>query len=161
MIKYCKFQRELIKSADIPNQGYKFRLDSLFHMILCETARGHSVSFANLFKYAERLFLVRPSYMHRYGIIADHNGELRSDIAAARKECRIVSTADLSAAVEAQSQLLEQALQLEVRQLENQLTLMKLYLALLGERCLRISTRSLAGRRDPSGPGAVTGRRSC
>ena len=61
---------------------------------------------------------------------------MRSDIAAARKERCIISTADLSAAVEAQSQLLEQALQLEVRQLENQLTSMKRHLALLGKRTI-------------------------
>ena len=136
MIKYCKFQRELIKSADIPNQGYKFRLDSLFHMILCETARGHSVSFANMFKHAERLFLVRPSYMHRYGIIADHNGVLRSDIAVAREKHLVISEAELSAAVEAQSLHLEQALQHDIRQLTNQLTSMKQHLALLGKRTI-------------------------
>ena len=122
-------------------------------MNLRKTACGCAVLFVNIFKYAERLFLVHPSFMHWYRIIADHNGELRSDIAAARKERRIISTADLSAAVEAQSQHLEQALQLEVRQLENQLTLMKLHLALLGERCLRISTRSLPAAGTHTGPG--------
>ena len=60
---------------------------------------------------------------------------MRSDIAAARKERCIISTADLSAAVEAQSQHLEQALQLKVRQL-NQLTSMKRHLALLGMRTI-------------------------
>ena len=75
MITYCKFQREQIKIADIPNQGYKFRLDCLFDVILRETACGSTVSFVNMFKYAERLFLVRPSFMHRYGIIDNHNGE--------------------------------------------------------------------------------------
>ena len=52
MITYCKVQREQIKIADIPNQGYKFQLDSLFHIILRETACGGTVSFVNTFKYA-------------------------------------------------------------------------------------------------------------
>ena len=105
-------------------------------MILCETARGHTVSFSNMFKHAEWLFLVSPSYMHRYGIIADHNGVLRSDIAAAREKHLVISEAELSAAVEAQSLHLEQALQHDIRQLTNQLTSMKQHLALLGKRTI-------------------------